>query len=213
MTLEIQREEAVQALCAHYAQDHLSTQELEARFERAYKASSRADLDTVLAGLPALRTSTPAPGPLYQVAPARGALPTGLKRYLGFFSSLKKEGAWSPAPRIQAKAILGEVVLDFREAALPPEGVEIETDVFMGEMRVLLPPGVGAEVDATAIMGEVTDKAQRALPGAPTVRVRGSALMGSIVVVTKLPKPARMESWRAQLKQLFGGDGSGSGWS
>lgn len=210
MTLEIQREEAVQALCAHYAQDHLSTQELEARFERAYKAATRADLDTVLAGLPALRASAPPPAPLYQVAPAPGALPTGLKRYLGFFSTLKKEGAWTPAPRIQAKAILGEVVLDFREAALPPEGVEIEADVFMGELRVLLPPGVGGEVDATAIMGEVTDKAQRALPGAPMVRVRGSALLGTLAVVTKLPKPARMESWRAQLKQLFGGDGRGA---
>jgi hypothetical protein len=77
-----------------------------------------------------------------------------------------------------------------------------------GEARVLLPPGVGAEVDASAIMGSVEDKAQRALPGAPVIRVRGGVLFGTIRVETKLPRPARMESWREQIR-AFLRDGTG----
>ena len=42
--LELDRERVIQTLCAHYANDHLSTQELEVRFDSAYKAESRAEL-------------------------------------------------------------------------------------------------------------------------------------------------------------------------
>ena len=54
------------------------------------------------------------------------------------------------------------------------------------------------------MLGDVTDKSKRGLPEAPVVRVRGSALFGSIVVKTTLPKAARLESWRSQLKKFLG---------
>lgn len=216
MSFELEREQAVQELCAHYAQDHLSTQELESRFERVYKASSRKELDTVLMGMPALRASAPVPMPLYQVQRSSGALPPGEKRYLAVFSGVKKEGAWTPSPLIMGKVIFGSLLLDLREAEIPAGGIEIDLDVIAGEAKILLPPGVGAEVDASAFMGSVNDKAQRALPGAPVIRVRGATVMGEITVITKLPKPARMESWRQQLKGLLGvgddGSGTGGGW-
>ncbi len=210
MSLDLEKEQAVQALCAHYAQEHLSTQELESRFERVYRSTSRRELDTVLEGLPALQRLAAPAAPMYQVATTSGALPPGEKRYLAVFSGVTKEGAWTPSPLILAKAIMGSVILDFREVELPPHGVDIDVDVIMGECKILLPPGVGAEVDASAFMGSVVDKAQRALPGAPVIRVRGGTIMGEISVITKLPKPARLESWRKQLKQLLGGDSDGS---
>jgi len=220
VSLELEREQAVQALCAHYAQEHLSTGELEARFERVYKSTSRAQLDTVLQGLPSLSRTTFAPAPMYNLAPYAGQLPTGAqttgalppgeKRYVAFFSEVKKEGAWTPAALIAARVVFGGIVLDLREADLPPEGLTIDLDVLFGEAKVLLPPGVGAEVDCSAVMGEATDKAQRALPGAPVVRVRGGVVFGSISVVTKLPKPARLESWRSQLKGFLGTGSDGT---
>jgi hypothetical protein len=203
VTLDFEKEQAVQALCAHYAQDHLSTGELETRFERIYMSTSRSQLDTVLAGLPALQRADVATTPLYRVATGTGALPSNRKRYLAVFSGVKKEGAWEPAPEIEAKVIFGELVLDLRDAIIPPDGMRIELDVMFGEARVMLPPGVGAEVDASAIMGSVEDKAQRALPGAPVIRVRGGVLFGTIRVETKLPKPARMESWRQQIRAFL----------
>jgi hypothetical protein len=208
MSLEFEREQAVQELCAHYAQDHLSTGELESRFDRVYKADSRAQLQTVLSGLPALQRTTMVPAPLYQVArpetPRGGVLPAGEKRYLSVFAEVKKEGFWTPAPLILARVVFGSMVLDLREAELPVEGITIDADVLFGELKVLLPPGVGADVDASAVMGSVVDKSQRGLPNAPVIRVRGSTLFGEISVKTMLPKPARLESWRQQLKAFFG---------
>lgn len=214
MSLDFEKEQAVQELCAHYAQDHLTTGELESRFERVYKSTSRGQLNTVLTGLPALQRTSIAPAPLYQVAAAAsntGILPPGEKRYLSIFAEVKKEGAWTPPPVIVARVLFGSMVLDLREAELPLEGITIDADVMFGECKVLLPPGVGADVDATAILGTVTDKAQRALPGAPIIRVRGSAMFGELVVKTMLPKPARMESWRKQLKAFFGDDEGAGG--
>jgi Cell wall-active antibiotics response 4TMS YvqF/Domain of unknown function (DUF1707) len=216
LSLELEREQAVQELCAHYAQDHLSTGELETRFEHLYRSRSREDLRTALGGLPALRGTSLGPSaiPLYQLAPVpsrAGILPPGEKRYLSIFAEVKKEGAWTPPPVIVARILFGSMVLDLREAELPLGGITIDADVMFGECKVLLPPGVGADVDATAILGTVTDKAQRALPGAPIIRVRGSAMFGEIVVKTMLPKPARMESWRKQLKAFFGTDAGGDG--
>lgn len=205
MSLELEKEEVVQTLCAHYAQDHLSTGELEARFDRVYKSADKTQLLTVLEGLPALNRLAPVPPPLYEVGtPTRSGLAPDEKRYLALFSQVNKEGHWTPARRIAGRVIMGGLLLDLRDAVLPPEGIDIELDVIMGEAKVILPPGVRAEVDCTAIMGEVSDKARPALPGAPVIRVTGSSVMGSIVVVTKLPKPQKLEGWRAQLKGLLG---------
>lgn len=204
MSLDLEKEQVVQALCAHYAQDHLSTGELEARFDRIYKSTSRSQLDTVLQGLPTLARTGVASAPMYQVGSTRGAQPTSEQRYLAVFSGVKKEGAWSPAPNIAAKIVFGNIVLDLRDADLPAEGLTIDLDVLFGDAEILLPPGVGADVDCSVIAGSVVDNAQRALPGAPVVRVRGSAVFGAITVKTKLPKPARLESWRQQIRGLLG---------
>lgn len=215
MSLDLAREEVVQTLCAHYAQDHLTTGELEARFDRVYRAEDRAALLTVLDGLPAItRTASGAPPgavspsastPLYE--PPRHV--TGLrdteKRYLGFFSEVKKVGAWRAPSFAKVRAIFGGVTLDLREADIPPDGMEIDAECIMGEIKILLPLGVGAEVDCTAIMGEVVDRAQKGMPGFPFIRVHGAATMGTIRVETKLPKKTRLESWREDMRGWLGG--------
>jgi hypothetical protein len=102
------------------------------------------------------------------------------------------------------------MLLDLREAEIPVEGITIDLDVVFGECKVLLPPGLNAEVDASAMLGTVSDKTRRGLPNAPVIRVTGSVLFGEISVRTSLPKPARLESWRQQLKAFFasGDDGA-----
>jgi hypothetical protein len=205
MTLEVEREEVVQSLCAHYAQDHLSTGELEARVEQVYRAADRTQLMTILNGLPAIRPLPAVAAPMYAVAePAARGLAPDERRYAAFFAEVKKEGVWRPTRRIAAKAIFGTVVLDFREAELPPEGIDIDVDVLFGEVTMLLPPGIGADVDCTAMMGSVEDKARPAAPDAPRLRVTGGTILGTITVKTKLPKKERLESWRAQLKSWLG---------
>src|SRR3974390_2367413 len=71
--LELDREHVIQALCAHFAHDHLSSQELELRFEHAYRAATSTELRALVAGLPALSPDEVPPAPLFALAP--GSLP------------------------------------------------------------------------------------------------------------------------------------------
>lgn len=227
MTLELEREDVVQKLCAAYARDQLTTGELEARLERVYKSADRAQLNTVLEGLPAIQIARlgEAPVPVPNVAPppyrpaqpppgtpsarderrrGRGLGP-GEKRYAAFMSEIKKEGAWTVTPTIVANTVMGGVVLDFRETPIPAEGVDIYADVIMGSLKVILPPGLGADVDCSTFMGSVNDKSKAGIAGAPTIRVTGSTVMGDITVVTKVPRKEGESEFRAQMRKWLGG--------
>lgn len=214
MSLHLEREAVVQTLCAHYAQDHLTTGELEARFERVYRAPDRAALLTVLDGLPtiqrsaagaALSESTPRiAAPRYEPPQQVIGLRDAEKRYLALFSEVKKDGAWRAPSFAKVRAIMGGVTLDLREADIPPDGMEIDAECIMGEIKILLPLGIGAEVDCTAIMGEVVDRTQKGTPGFPAVRVHGAATLGEIRVETKLPKKAKLERWRDDVRGWLG---------
>jgi hypothetical protein len=207
MTLELDREDVVQKLCAAYARDQLTTSELEARMARVYQASDRAQLFSVLDGLPPLHVARlgeapvpvpdltppgPAPRRESRPAPRRSERPRGTgpgeKRFVAIMSEVCKEGAWTPTPVIVANTIMGSLVLDFREAPIPIGGVDIYTDVIMGELKVILPPGLPADVDCSTFMGTVKDKSKAGVAGAPTIRISGSTMMGGITVVTKAPR-------------------------
>ena len=213
MTLELERERVVQELCTAYANDQLSTGELEARLERVYVSVEREQLQTLLQGIPGVARPLVVPRGPVESTPltardlgVRRGLPENERRYLAIFSEVKKQGAWTPAPVIRATAVFGGVHLDLREAVIPAAGIDIDVDVVLGEAKILLPPGLGADVDCTSVLGSVEDKSRPAFPGAPTIRVRGSAILGSIEVITKVPRKERVESWRRQLKSWLGGD-------
>jgi hypothetical protein len=208
MNLELEKEHVVQALCAHYAHDHLSTGELEARFERVYQSADAAALRTVLEGLPAIRGGVVAPQPLYELAPPSTSPAKPQKRLLAVFSGIERTGSWSPGDQLQGTAVFGSLELDLREAEIPAGGIDMHFSAYLGSVEVILPPGIGADVDCGALLGSVVDKTHAGTPGAPRVRITGDTVMGSIEVRTKLPKKARMESWRAQLKAWFGGGGA-----
>jgi len=205
MNLEVERERVVQELCTHYAQDHITTGELELRVERVYRSADQAQLLTVLEGLPAIAPMRASVVPLYAASvPATRGIPDDEKRYVAVFSEVRKEGAWIPPRQINAKTVFGGIILDFSGVEVPVDGVDIELDVIFAEATIILPPGLNADVDCTAMLGSVEDKSQPGAPGAPTVRVRGGAVFGGIYVKTKVPKKARMESWRKQLKSWLG---------
>lgn len=228
MSLELEREDVVQKLCAAYARDHITTAELEARLERVYKSADRTQLNTVLEGLPAIQVQrlgeappvaadlSPRRGQAVDLSPRRAQTPAppdrqrgrglgpGEKRYAAFMSEIRKEGAWNPTPVIVANTVMGGLVLDFREAQIPAEGIDIYADVIMGELKIILPPGLPADVDCSTFMGSVSDKSKAGVPGAPTVRVTGATVMGSISVVTKVPRGEGESSFRAQMRSWLG---------
>ncbi len=200
VSLELERERTVQALCAHFAQDHLTTQELELRFEEVYRASSLDELRGLTRGLPTLAPATMSttPLPMYAVA-TTGSVPVE-KRFLALMSEVRRQGLWSVPARVRARAFMGSVRLDLREGQVPAGGVDIDVSVVMGEVRVILPPGLRADVDGFAIMGEFSDRtAGGGALDAPTIRVHGKAIMGAVRVETRLPKEGALQAWKRRL--------------
>lgn len=191
MSIESERERIVEQLSAHYAEDNLSTQELESRFERAYRARTLEDLRAVLADLPGLPAPmrVPAPIPRQSRAPVASAGAAGERRYLAVMSNFQKTGNWTPARATSIRAIMASVQIDLRDATFVDAEIDFDITAVMTEVKVIVPPGVQVECDGWAFMGEFTSKSDAAVrdPDAPRVNVRGSAIMATVTVETRLP--------------------------
>jgi hypothetical protein len=195
--MEANRERVIQTLCSHFAYDHLDTQELELRFEHAYKASTSAELVALVAGLPPLPSETGAPAPLYAVAPTGRPEPVE-KRHLVFMSTVRKKGQWTPARVNSVTCIMGNAKFDLREAMLLHGDTTFEINVVMGEVELIVPPGLRVEADGFAFMGEFDDShsAEHAAPNSPVVRVTGSVFMGAARIKTRLPGESALAAWK-----------------
>jgi hypothetical protein len=193
--LELEREAVVQRLCQAYAQDQLTTQELETRLERVYQARVREELTPLVAGL-APATPLAAPARFYDLAPAGQTAPE--ERLLSVFSGVVRKGRWTPPARLRVVAVMGSVELDFREARLAPV-TEIRADAVMGSVEITVPPGVEVQVRATAFLGAVEDKSITPdEPDAPVLLVTGAALAGSVEVKTRLPKETALQALKRE---------------
>jgi Domain of unknown function (DUF1707)/Cell wall-active antibiotics response 4TMS YvqF len=195
--LELDRERVIQTLCTHFANDNLSTEELELRCEHAYKAGSSAELRALVAGLPALPPEVAGSTPMYGVAPAGRTEPEE-KRHVVIMSTIRKKGQWTPARYNKVVCLMGNAKFDLREALLLHGETHFELNIVMGEVELLVPPGLRVECDGTAFMGEFDDSHSEgfAPPDAPVIRVTGSVLMGAARIKTRLPGESSLEAWR-----------------
>lgn len=94
-------------------------------------------------------------------------------------------GRWAPPANMLAVAIMGGVELDFRDAVLTGEDVEINCFAFWGGVEILVPPGVHVDTRGFAILGGFDQEAEQEMaapPGAPVIRINGLAIMGGVDV-------------------------------
>lgn len=208
MSIEHDREKIVEALSAHFAADHLTTQELEDRFERAYKARTAHELALVVDGLPALAGPVRAPVPVPR--PPTVARPSGVRddrRYLAVMSTLRKDGEWTPNRTNAIRAIMSEVRIDLRDATFVDDEIEFDVSAIMADVLILVPPGVQVECDGGAFMGEFSGSHDVAHihPDAPRVVVRGIAVMAKVSVETRMPGESRWAAKRRVRRQLKDG--------
>lgn len=199
MSLESDRERIVEQLSAHYAEDHLTTQELEDRFESAYRARTAEELSSAISGLPAL--SAPARNPVPRASmPAIARRPDAApeRRYLAVMSNFRKGGDWTPNRLTTIKAIMADVKIDLRDATFMEREVEFDILAVMADATILVPPGARVECDGFAVMGEFSDRhdASGGDPDAPLVRIRGTSIMASVKVQTRLPGETKLAAWR-----------------
>lgn len=174
-----ERDQLVDRLSAACADGRLGLTEFSERLESALTARTTADIHRLESDL-----GQPSPASV-TVAPRRSS-----SWFVGIMSSAVRKGRWVLQPASHALAVMGECVLDLREAEVASSYSHIHAVALMGSVRVIVPEGIDVDVDGIAIMGAKTLRisSTRPLPGSPVIRVTAVAVMGEVSVVSKPPK-------------------------
>lgn len=218
LPLDERKEKAVRLLGAHFAEDHLTVEEFESRVDRVYGAASVAELESLFAGLPALREQT-LPAVAGVTLPAR-ARPEEVRQrgvQIAVMGGSERKGSWTPPRHLLTIAAMGGAGLDLREARLGPGLTEITILAVMGGVDVVVPPGLAVESHGFAIMGGFEGNDQPSAdpdPDAPRVRIRGVAIMGGVEIAVRLPGESPRDAKRRlkaerQANRLGRGRGGG----
>jgi len=94
--------------------------------------------------------------------------------------------SWEPPELQDVVSVLGNVVLDYRDADFPPGATGIDCAVYLGNVEVRLPDDVELEISGTVFLGQVETKGEMAPrePGEerPLVYIAVSGWMGNVLV-------------------------------
>ncbi len=188
--LEQERIRTIDALCAHFAQDHLDTPELERRLDLANRATSTADLILLRQDLPALPLGEAISLGVYSVE--RVARVPDQRTVVNVIGNYVRKGSWTPAAQMRVFALIGDIKLDFREARFGPEPVELFIGHGLGDIEIEVPPGVRLDIDMVSLFGDAVEETQDFSPlpaDAPMIRIRGVKLVADLKVRERLPDP------------------------
>jgi hypothetical protein len=167
---DAEREATVGRLNVAVGEGRLSLDEFSTRLDGAYAATTRGELEPLVADLPASSAApaaAPASGKEWHVTPIGG---------------MRREGAWRMPASTVAVTLIGGAKLDLRDAELAAPVVTVTKVSLIGGMRVTVPPGVRVEVSGFSLIGGKRVSDTTAPAGAPTLRIRGFGLIGGIRV-------------------------------
>ncbi|KJK43783.1 hypothetical protein UK23_31925 [Lentzea aerocolonigenes] len=194
------RERIAQVLHKATAEGRLDIHELDERLVAVYAAKTYGELvpitaDLVLSGMP-----QPQVVPQYQPAVSGriGGEP-GSAVSVAFWSGVNRKGSWV-VPRLHnAVAVMGGVDLDLTNARFAEAEVTISVFAFWGGVEIRVPDDINVKVDGFGFMGAFEDRVpgRPHIPGAPTVRITGLAIMGGVEV--KGPKKKKSQILRELL--------------
>lgn len=187
------REQKINELSQHFANDDLSLEDLERRIERVYKAVSLADLDQITADL-RLPAVSPGAGqsPARVAADVPGVLPatfeTPRSRLVAIMSSSRRVGRWAVPRDLDMFALMSDNRLDLTNAALPVGGVvNIHVNAIMAAVKIIVSPGMRVINETHSFMADVrsdADELESSLTNAnaPVIRLTGTAVMSEVKV-------------------------------
>ncbi|HEY7076557.1 MAG TPA: DUF1707 domain-containing protein [Solirubrobacteraceae bacterium] len=163
---DAERERAVERLRAAAVEGRLTLEELADRSEAANRAVMRAELEQLVADLPAPLPAAPA-----QAKPVRA------------IGDVKRSGAWLVPAESHYRSWLGNVQLDLREARIGAADVRIDVRTLFGVIDLLVPEGVEVDVRARTRMGRIRQEhSEPAALGAPRIVLTGGSVFGEIRV-------------------------------
>ncbi|WP_285745368.1 DUF1707 domain-containing protein [Lentzea sp. NBRC 105346] len=174
------RERVAQVLHKATAEGRLDIHELDERLAAVYAAKTYGELapltaDLVLSGVPQAQ-------PVMPVNSRIGGVP-GSSVSIGVMSGVDRKGDWVVPRMHTAVAIMGGVSIDLTAARFEAMETTISVFAFWGGVDIRVPDDVNVRVDGFGLMGAFENRTTaRNIPGAPTVRITGLAIMAGVDV-------------------------------
>ncbi|MFD1933957.1 DUF1707 domain-containing protein [Nonomuraea mangrovi] len=192
---DVEREAVVERLRVASVEGRLTLVELTDRTEAAYKATTHAELALITQDLPAEGTMAPAPSE----APSRRR-----RWFVAIMGDTKRRGKWRVDQELGAVAVMGDVVLDLREAEVRTNAIDVTAVSVMGDVKIIVPDGVDVDLDGVAVMGDKKVDVLEAAPGmnVPVVRVHAYVFMGDVKVIGDSRAKPIKRGWAAWREHL-----------
>lgn len=197
---DAEREHVVQLLQRATGTGLLDLDEFTDRVDAALAARTRGELNAVLLDLPGItHPDRPAGVPARHRSPHRPARqvgPTGGGVEISsLLSSVTRRGEWDVPAHLVVRSKLGSTELDFSEARIPHDVVQVELDVVAGSVELRMPAGATVDHQGVRVtLGSIEDK-RRGRAGEPTGLVfvlTGAVRAGSV----EIKAPKRSRRWR-----------------
>ncbi len=176
-----ERDAATLRLQDAFAEGRLDDAEFDARMRSALSARTRADLDGLVADLPA-------PSPV--ASPAGAGTSPGRapgKLAVAFKSSVRRAGRWRVPDRYTSIVYKGSRWLDLRSADLTAPVTTLLAVAYNSRITILVPPGVRVEAGGFGADTD-TDPAAVVPADAPVLHVRGYTYKGTVEVRSRPPE-------------------------
>jgi hypothetical protein len=177
------RDRVIEMLRVAAGDGRLTAEELDERVEIAFSARTYGELS-------ALTTDLPVSG--QAIAPAGPAAPVPAKDIVRLETrsgNLTRIGRWIVPRRIEARITSGNIKLDFTEAAIAHDTIEIEAEVRSGNLLIITRPGIAVDADDVVIRsGNVKVKAPWGSQVPVTFQINLSGRVGSGNIVARPPR-------------------------
>ena len=185
------RDRAVLTLREHLAAGRLTLEEFTERMTAALAATTTADLDAPLRGLP--------------VAERTRRRPT--RFLLALFGSTERGGRLRLGRHALCVSIFGNVDLDLRQATLEGEEITIFAIAVFAALDLYVPEGVEVDLHGLTILGHKNANGNdpEPLPGTPIVRVYAFGLFCGMDV-WRVPLAWAKRTWGQVIKAIEHGE-------
>ena len=188
---DLEREEVADVLREAAGEGRLSYAELEERLETLYSSKTYGELVELTSDLP---NGLQAPG--------TSAVPSGGSQYSGalvesgpvinvILSDTKRTGNWLVPRRQEVNAVLGDVTLDYTEAQIPFDEIQVDVKSILADVKIRVPQNAIVVLDSNPILGSISEQEAglKAVPDpnaqqtAPLrIHIRGTAILGEIKI-------------------------------
>jgi hypothetical protein len=203
------RLEAIRILSEAVATDRLPVAQLESRLVLIRQAPNLATLDAIVADvMPSGGYTLPRMMPVAAdhtwAAPVE---PAEEIRISTVFGSSKRAGSWTVPLRLQLKVVMGELVLDMRDAVFGSDVLDIDVHVTLGSLVLIVPAGAQVENECDERMSSSTHSTRSVRGAEPIgllIRISGRVRWSSIEIKEK--RPSAEEPEKKGIMRLLGGE-------